>query len=82
LSTKIPEEDIVCDPIEIPPYWPRICAVDFGIGHGFAAVWLTWDRDRDVVYEIDVLKASGEKMSEHVSQLNRSGSLDSGYLAA
>jgi hypothetical protein len=47
--------------------------VDFGIGHDFAAVWLTWDRDRDVVYVYDVYSKPGEKISEHVSQLNRRG---------
>ena len=73
LVYAVPEEDITCDPIEIPTHWPRVCAVDFGIDHGFAAVWFAWDRDRDVAYVIDAYKAAGEKMSEHVSQLNRRG---------
>jgi hypothetical protein len=46
LVYQVAETEIVCDPIEIPPYWPRICGVDFGIGHDFAAVWLALDRDR------------------------------------
>lgn len=73
LVYQVAETEIVCDPIEIPPYWPRICGVDFGIGHDFAAVWLALDRDRDVVYVIDVYAKPGEKLSEHVSQLNRRG---------
>lgn len=73
LVYQIPEEELICDPFEIPSYWPRVCGIDFGIDHGFAADWLAWDRDRDIVYEIDCYKASGEKMSEHVSQLNRRG---------
>jgi len=73
LVYQIPESDVICDPMEIPSYWPRICGVDFGIDHGFAAVWLAHDRDRDVIYVWDSYKASGEKMSEHVSQLNRRG---------
>lgn len=74
LIYQVTQESIECDPIEkIPTWWPRICAVDLGIGHDFAAVWLAWDRDRDVVYLTDLYKEPGQKMSEHVSQLNRRG---------
>lgn len=73
LVYQVPETEIVCDPIEIPSYWPRICAVDFGIDHGFAGVWIAHDRDTDTAYVVDAYKAEGEKMSEHVSQLNRRG---------
>lgn len=73
LVYAIAEEEISCEPFEIPAWWPRVCAVDFGIGHGFAATWFAWDRDRDVAYLIDCYKKEGEKLSEHVSQLNRRG---------
>lgn len=73
LVYAVPEESITVEDFEIPAYWPRVCAVDFGIGHGFACVWVAWDRDKDVLYVIDAYKASDEKMSEHVSQLNRRG---------
>ncbi len=73
LVYAVPESEITCDSIEIPNHWPKIVAVDFGIDHGFAAVWIAWDRDRDIAYVIDAYKASGEKVSEHVSQLNRRG---------
>ena len=73
LVYPVAESEILCDPFEIPSYWPRVCGIDFGIGHGFAGDWLAWDRDRDIVYEIDCYRAEGEKMSEHVSQLNRRG---------
>lgn len=73
LVYQIPQEDIECDPFEIPSYWPRVCGVDFGIDHGFAAVWFAWDRERDIAYLCDAYKASGEKVSEHVSQLNKRG---------
>jgi phage terminase large subunit-like protein len=73
LVYAVPEEEISCEPFEIPLYWPRIVAVDFGIGHAFAATWLAWDRDTDVAYLIDCYKQAGDKLSEHVSQLNRRG---------
>lgn len=45
----IAEEDIACDPIDIPEHWPRLGAMDFGWDHPFAAVELAWDRDADIV---------------------------------
>jgi len=44
------EENIVCDPIEIPKHWPQIGGLDFGWDHPTAAACLAWDRDADVVY--------------------------------
>lgn len=73
LVYQVREEDIVCDPIELPTYWPRIAACDFGVDHPFAASWLAWDRDRDTVYVYDCYAEPGQKISEHVSQLNRRG---------
>lgn len=73
LVYQIPETEIICDPMELPPYWPRIAACDFGVDHPFAAVWLAWDRDRDVVYLYDGYAKSGQLISENVSQLNRRG---------
>jgi len=46
----LPEEKILCDPIDIPPHWAQIIGIDFGWDHPFAAVRLAWDRDSDVVY--------------------------------
>lgn len=46
----IPEEDIVCEPFEIPRIWPQINGIDFGWDHPFAATRLAWDRDADVLY--------------------------------
>lgn len=44
---------------EIPAYWPRICGIDLGYDHPFAAVWLAWDRDTDTVYLYDCFKERG-----------------------
>jgi phage terminase large subunit-like protein len=55
----IPEESIICDPIQnIPDWWVHIGALDFGYEHPAAAVHLVWDRDCDCVY---VTKAWREK---------------------
>lgn len=46
----IEEEQILCEPCEIPSYWPQIIGVDFGWDHPFAATRCAWDRDNDVFY--------------------------------
>lgn len=73
LVYPVREEDIKTDPVELPRHWPKVAAVDFGIGHGFAAVWVAWDRDTDTVYVYDAYKVEGEKMPVHVSKLNGNG---------
>lgn len=45
----IPESDIICDPFQIPPYFPRLYGFDVG-WKKTAAVWLAHDRNVDVVY--------------------------------
>ena len=59
------EEDLLVDPIDIPDYWPRICAVDFGVDHPFAAVWVAWDRDLDIVYVYDCYRKSRATIAEN-----------------
>ena len=45
----VPETEVVCDPIEIPKFWPRCYALDVGWNRT-AAVWGAWDQDQDIVY--------------------------------
>lgn len=56
----IPQEALEEGDIEIPAYWPRIVGVDFGWDHPFAAVWVAWDRDKDIVHVYDAYRASQE----------------------
>ncbi len=50
----------MCEPFEIPIWWPRICAIDFGgFEHPFAAVWLALDRDTDTTYLYKTYKNMG-----------------------
>jgi phage terminase large subunit-like protein len=46
----VAEEDIICEPFQIPDYFPRIGGMDFGWDHPFAAVELVHDTDANVVY--------------------------------
>ncbi|WP_189524101.1 terminase family protein [Mesorhizobium sp. M8A.F.Ca.ET.165.01.1.1] len=50
LIYPIEESRIVCDPFEIPDYWPRCFGMDFGWTNPTAVVWLALDRQQDVVY--------------------------------
>lgn len=45
----VSEDLIKIDPIEIPPYWPRVFGFDVG-WNKTAALWAALDRESDVVY--------------------------------
>lgn len=46
----VPESIILCDPIEIPKYWPRVYGLDFGWTSETAILFAAHDRDNDVLY--------------------------------
>ena len=73
LVFPIPEEDILCEPIDIPTHWPRLCGVDFGWDHPTAVVWITWDRDNDIVYCYDSYALRQETVPVHASAINSRG---------
>jgi phage terminase large subunit-like protein len=73
LVYQVHESEIEYDAMEIPSHWPRVCGIDFGIDHAFAAVWIAWDRDTDTIYVYDVYKVSGKEMPVHVSKLKGNG---------
>lgn len=45
----VAESDVVCEPFEIPDYWPRVYALDVGWNRT-AAIWLAIDRESQTVY--------------------------------
>jgi len=67
------EEEILTKVIEIPRHWPRLCAVDFGIDHPFAAVWIAWDRDTDVIYVYDTYKQRRSTIATNASAIKKRG---------
>lgn len=48
----VPEDDVRCEPFEVPEWWPRIGGMDFGWDHPFAAVQIVHDPDADRVYVV------------------------------
>jgi phage terminase large subunit-like protein len=63
------DEDVICDPFEIPGYFRRIAGVDFGIDHPAAAVWIALDPDSDVIYTYDSYKAPNQTSVYHAKAL-------------
>jgi len=79
LVWPVKEEEIRVDPFAIPRHWPRLCAVDFGMDHPFAAAWIAWDRDTDSIYLYDCYRASRKSegrsvtIAEHASAIKKRG---------
>lgn len=45
----IETDEFLCDPVQIPPFWPRAYALDVGWNRT-ACIWGAWDRSVDCVY--------------------------------
>lgn len=73
LVFPIVEEEILCDPIDIPNHWPRLCGIDFGWDHPTACAWIAWDRDADTVYIYDSYSMRQETIPVHASAINARG---------
>jgi phage terminase large subunit-like protein len=58
LIYEVSEDDIKCDPFEVPDYWFVINGMDFGWDHPQAHIQLVWDRDADCFYLINAFKKS------------------------
>ena len=67
------DETISIEPFVIPPYWPCIAGIDFGIDHPFAAAWLAWDREKDIVYVYDCYRITRALPPIHASSIKARG---------
>ena len=63
------EEYIVCEPFEIPPYWPILAGLDLGIDHPTAAVKLAWDRDTDTIYVCSEHRQADTPIPSHAAAI-------------
>ena len=68
------DDDIAVERFNIPDHWPRICGIDFGYDHPFAAVWIAWDRETDTLYVYDCWRAAGKIPPVHASAVRQRGS--------
>lgn len=69
----VAEEAIKVTAFPIPPHWPRIVGLDFGIDHPTAAVWLAWDRDADTVYVTDAYRVKDASIAIHAAGIKARG---------
>lgn len=61
----VAEDAIKVKAFPIPSHWPRIAAIDFGVDHPTAVVWLAWDRDSDTLYVTDTYRKSEPGIAGH-----------------
>lgn len=69
----IAEEAIKVTAFPIPPHWPRIVGLDFGIDHPTAAAWLAWDRDNDTIYVTDAYRVKDASIAIHAASVKARG---------
>jgi phage terminase large subunit-like protein len=72
----IADEDIICDPFEIPEYFKLISAIDFGVTHPTAGAWVAYDSDADIIYLTGTYRKGGageEIIAQHASVFNGKG---------
>jgi len=73
LIFSYPQDQIMCEPIEIPDHWPRIASSDFGgtsaKAHPSAASWGAHDVENDVIYIYDAFKMFSNKRFEVAARM-------------
>jgi phage terminase large subunit-like protein len=68
------EEALIEEPaIEIPAWWPRIAALDFGWDHPTAVIWGAWDRDNDIVHLYDAYRVREQPVPIHAAAIRARG---------
>ncbi len=66
---KHSEQEVICQPFEIPKHFSRIHGIDFGYGHPAALACLAHDRDTDIVYLYDSYKKAEETSAYHAAAI-------------
>ena len=69
-----PEGSVVEEALaNIPAWWAKLWAIDFGIGHPFGAALLAWDKDADVIHVIDAFKMADTLPIHHAARMKPIG---------
>lgn len=69
----VPEEAIAEDAFSPPGYWPKLWAIDFGIGHPFAAVLYAWDKDADCLHILHGFRMRDARPIDHAKAMKGYG---------
>lgn len=70
LVYPIPESRVIVDDFQIPPYYRCIRAMDLGIHHPTAIVWLAHSPEDDVIYVVKTYSVKGENAATHAAAAN------------
>ncbi len=65
----IDDEDIICEPFDVPPHWVELAGIDFGWDHPTAAVRICFDRESETFYVTQEYRARELTPLQHVSAL-------------
>lgn len=68
----LPEESIVCEPFDLPRYWPRAYGFDADWNRT-AALWAAWSREDDVVYCYSEHFMGQQAPAVHADSIKRRG---------
>ena len=71
LVYPVPEARVICDPFRIPPFYRCIRAMDLGIHHPTAIVWLAYSPEDDVIYVVKTYSVAGENAATHAAAANK-----------
>jgi phage terminase large subunit-like protein len=68
----VPEDDILCDPFNMPDNWPRSFGMDVGWVKT-AAVWFAYDKTRDMWYLYDEYYTGQQQLETHALAIKKRG---------
>lgn len=68
----IAEEEIICEPFDIPKFWPRSYGMDVGWNRT-SVVWQAWDQESDTVYFYSEHHRSGAEPAVHAAAVRARG---------
>jgi hypothetical protein len=68
-----PDEMVMEYPMQIPAWWPRLAAIDFGYEHPTGIVWGAWDRDTDTIHIYDAYRVKEGTPAVHSAVLRAKG---------
>lgn len=70
----VSEDEVLCEPFEIPHYWPRCYGMDVGWNRT-AVIWLAHDRENDIVYAYSEYYRGQAEPAIHAQAINARGHL-------
>lgn len=67
----VSEDEIKCQPFDIPRHYAQIIGIDFGIDHPAAAANIAWCRDNDTIYVTDCYRIANKTAEYHGPRIKK-----------